>query len=196
MHGCARNKVQFVSSDQQLLRKKRCSSSWQFFALGYICNNVCLLLLDSKVYLIWIGNPSTTKSSIRSLEEIMHQQQQQQKNHVVSQWPQVTFCVSLSLEQHLSHHNCLRMFKVFPQRRGKNWYSGTALLSYIHNSIDIQMNEKHFPAFSSISAIHQVALPFFMLSSWHPLECGLCFIFHLRFSWKRVCLSTFSYGVA
>lgn len=118
------------------------------------------------------------------------------KNHVVSQWPQVTFCVSLSLEQHLSHHNCLRMFKVFPQRRGKNWYSGTALLSYIHNSIDIQMNEKHFPAFSSISAIHQVALPFFMLSSWHPLECGLCFIFHLRFSWKRVCLSTFSYGVA
>lgn len=60
--------------------KKGCSSSWQFFALGYICNNVCLLLLDSKVlYLIWIGNPSPTKSSIRSLEEIMHQQQQQQK---------------------------------------------------------------------------------------------------------------------
>lgn len=86
--------------------------------------------------------------------------------------------------------------KFFLNVEEKNWYSSTALLSYIHNSIDIQMNEKHFPAFSSISAIHQVALPFFMLSSWHPLECGLCFIFHLRFSWKRVCLSTFSYGVA
>lgn len=105
-------------------------------------------------------------------------------------------CVSLSLEQHLSHHNCLRMFKVFPQRHGKKlvfWHRITIVYSQFNRYI--QMNEKHFPAFSSISAIHQLAIPFFMHSSWHPLECGLCFIFHLRFSWKRVCLSTFSYGV-
>lgn len=118
------------------------------------------------------------------------------KNHVVSQWPQVTFVYLFPLNSTYLTIIVCECSKIFLNVEEKNWYSSTALLSYIHNSIDIQMNEKHFPAFSSISAIHQVALPFFMLSSWHPLECGLCFIFHLRFSWKRVCLSTFSYGVA